>query len=286
MGSIKYIAICCRLNFLKWYKSSKIIMLILILIGLFSVYISNFRALCIQYGTKVTAWLFPFMFFPTMTLAYVFILIVLFGNSPFLDYQSYSVLSRTTRSAWIAGQILYTILAALFLMLFTIGVYMFSLIPYGYYANDWGRLFRNIVSGNVPVYTYLSFNSDFYDLFSPMSAFALYCLIHWLLNVFVGALCMFLNLWLCPGSGTIAVSILAVFSYLITIFPPFQYVAYISPFSWYNIASINFSNTASFAPNLLYVLAFLLLANMLLFGGAIRTFLHADLYSLQKEGTI
>lgn len=292
MADIKVALLCCRLNFLKWRRNSKILMLALIVMTILGMQTFRVRTAAATKGMSLSAWFFPNIVSSVMIIAYVFVLIVLFNNSPFLDNQSFAVLSRTSRGTWFAGQVLYTLAVPLVLMVFSFVVFILFLLPYVDFSNQWSTLTRGIVNGNVGTNALLTVNEGLKNS-PPISGFALYMLIHWLLGCFIGVLCLFLNLAIRIGVGSVAVSILATTSYFINIFPPAKYILYASPISWYDIGLVNYSGEAysifgmSYSiPSAAYVLIFLTAGTVLLTALSASMFKTADLYAIDKEKSI
>jgi hypothetical protein len=85
---------------------------------------------------------------------------------------------------------------------------------------------------------------------------------------------LFFNLHIRSGAGIIAVAVLAVYSYYITIFPPFDGALLLSPVSWYSFYQAQ--------DHLPYVFTFLAVGSTLLMLLSGRKFTTIDLYSSKR----
>ena len=201
-------------NFRKWVYDCRVwIALFLVLIFVHST-TKQLSDICNYTNTKVSPWIFPFLYMPYYKkLLFFFPLILIFSNAPFIDKNQLYVLIRSGKSKWCIGQILYIAITSalyfLFIMVFSV-VLNLDCIEF---TGEWGKLLNTLGHTDIAYRFRLGFQSekDVISMFTPMSAMWFTFLHSWISGMILGFVVFLFNMKI-RGSGSFLASFMLVLS--------------------------------------------------------------------------
>lgn len=197
---MRYIRSVCKLNFLRWKTSLRVIMLLVVLAALQIMY-------ALPYIQNAAGFGYPLQIFETYIAAFsggpasflVSIIVVFILADVPVRYKGFDLaLTRGSFRKWLAGQWLYIIICAFVLCTFMLVFNILISIPSAYLPNEWST--ATMISSSTGK---ASFGSG--QLFSiipkyivandlPVSAMLSTFLLQFLLFCFYGTLAVFINL--------------------------------------------------------------------------------------------
>ena len=243
-----------RQNIRKWTSNYRVWMIAIILIIFIHSYTKEISLFAEELNMKMSAWIFPFLYSERyMKLLFLFPIVLLFCDAPFIDSNQPYIILRSKRTAWSLGQILYIVFANiiyfLFLIVATIGIHIRNIT----FENDWGKVFGTLATTDASdfINTPLKINSNIIKYFSPFQAmwftFLLSCLSGIMLGLIIYACnSLFKNrLW-----GIALSSSLLILSAALNLNPELQWL---SPMSWNTLNNVDIGGTTNF-PSFEYII--------------------------------
>ncbi|MCJ7840775.1 hypothetical protein MUB24_07620 [Lederbergia sp. NSJ-179] len=243
----------CFQNFRKWGANYRVWMIAIILILLTHYFTKEIIDFSREIDMKVSPWIFPFLFSQKYTkLLFLFPLLLLFCDAPFIDENQPYVIARSGRVPWSIGQISYIVISSafyfVFLFILTIGINLFHM----HFTLEWGKVLGTLANTNaaqvVGLKMFISGSITHY--FSPLQAIWFSFLLSWLAGVFLGLLIYVVN----SLSNTRILGVLAASFFLVldaTIIGR-DYLYRFSPVSWSSIERIDIEGTTQM-PSITYV---------------------------------
>lgn len=271
-----------RQNIRKWTSNYRVWLIAIILLIFIHSNTKDINYFANELGLKMSAWIFPFLYIERyMKLLFLFPIILLFCDAPFIDHNQPYIILRSKRTAWSVGQIIYIFLANiiyfLFLILATIGIHITNVT----FENDWGKVFGTLATTDAYnfVDTPLKINAYIMKYFTPLQAvwftFLLSCLSGVILGLLVYALnSIFQNRFL----GITVSSFLLILSAGLYRNPEMQWI---SPMSWNTLTNIDIGNTTAF-PSFSYVIIADLIIIAILIMISIMANKKQEIYVLQQ----
>lgn len=263
---LRQVWLCCRMQYRKWGESPKIPVFAGLTVLMIHFQLRDLNGYEQAHGLRCTVWIIPYLFFPLMLLAVSLLVTALFSGAPFYDPHAVFVLSKTGRKPWFCGMVLYLFLTSgLFAVFLAVLPFLLGL-PY----LDYGLTLRSWYYSRVAAFSL------------PEAECIGICLV-WMVSFWLGALILFCNVVIRPGSGIAVAAFFGFFSYLINIYPPFARVGYLSPVSWMDVRFLNWSGGSGRHPGVLYVTLFLLGTSAAMLTAAWLRFRTSEL-SIGKRG--
>lgn len=243
-----------RQNFRKWTSNYRVWMIAIILMIFIHSYTKEISLFAEELNMKMSAWIFPFLYSERyMKLLFLFPIILLFCDAPFIDSNQPYMILRSKRTLWSLGQILYIFLANiiyfLFLVVATIGVHIRNITL----ENDWGKVFGTLATTDASDFfnTPLKINPSIIKYFTPFQAvwftFLLSCLSGIMLGLIIYVCNSLLKNRLC---GIAISSSLLILSAALNLNPELQWL---SPMSWNTLNNIDIGDTTNF-PSFEYII--------------------------------
>lgn len=219
MRELKTALFIARCNFTKW-RSNSTVWSMGFLWTCVIVYLSRgMTEFCSIKNMLVTPWAFVFLLDGhSQMIMYVALLIILFAHAPFCSQHTPLLLIRSGKQSWFAGQVIYILLTALIVPLYTFVVLLLVLLPRLGFSLDWGGVLRSIAmdSGLVAqhgISTVIHPSQAVIEHYSAVEATVLTLLMLWLLGVLMGTTILFFNLALKPGAGIVVAACMGAWSY-------------------------------------------------------------------------
>lgn len=188
----KTVLAICMQNFRKWSKDYRIWSIAILLFTIIQIYIDDIKNISEFLGTKVTVWIYPFLYSQFYTkLLFTIPIILLFCNAPFIDDNQIYVYIRSGKKKWITSQLLYIFIASALYYLFIIIVSILSMAGSASFEADWGNVLYTIAETNIAHYRnciYVEVSSIILDYFTPLQAILFTFLVSWSNAVLIGVI--------------------------------------------------------------------------------------------------
>lgn len=271
MRSIRTIFYISFQNIRKWKTDYRVWMLAILILLITHGQISEISRAAAYIGTAQTPWIYPFLYAQFyMKLIYTLPLLLLFCDAPFLDNNQGFLISRTGRTKWCFGQLLYIVLTSALYYLFIIFLtILFPLFQMDWTA-DWGAILQTLsrtnVMGELEITTF-TINQNVLAYFTPFQAMWFTFLVSWLSGVFLGFLVYACNICLQKKifGGMVGGFLILLSAFLSNENPTGKGASYFSPMSWNTLNQIDIANMTN-SPSFSYVMTFYLAGSALLIG--------------------
>lgn len=198
MNLVKAAWAICQQNLRKWATDYRMWTIAALLIIMIQIYVDDMQKVTELSGTKISIWIFPFLYVQFHTkVIFTLPVVLMFCNAPFTDKNQIFVYTRTGRARWLFGQILYIFIASAFYYLFILFISVISTIFIAEQSLEWGKTLYMISYSNVVSQArafYLDAPPLIIEFFSPLQAVFFTLLTSWLSAVLLGLIVFFFNL--------------------------------------------------------------------------------------------
>lgn len=236
MGSIKTIGAVCLQNMRKWATDYRMWTIAALLIIMVQIYIDDIQKIAELMGTKISIWIFPFLYVQFHTkVIFTLPVVLMFCNAPFTDKNQLFVYTRISRAKWLAGQVLYIFAASAVYYLFILLLTFVSTIFIAEPSLEWGKMFYSIAYSRIAEMAeahFVNIPPIILEFFSPVQATLFTFLTSWLSAALLGLVVFFGNLL--SGTrflGIIISSLLVVWTVLVDMGGWIDFMHF-SPISW------------------------------------------------------
>lgn len=142
------------------------------------------------------------------------LLLLIFADMPFIDQAAPYRLIRTTRERWLAGQILYVVLAVILYDCFLLAAEALIAMPWSYVGNVWSETsaafaYKGGEGGAVAV------SLKTMEISTPCECAALVFALMLLYSLLIAALMLLLNLWGGSAAGVTGALLFNLYGYLL-----------------------------------------------------------------------
>lgn len=259
MRSCKTVFTICMQNIRKWSKDYRIWCVAILLLTITQIYVDDIRDIADYLNAKVSVWIFPFMYSQYYTkLIFIMPVILLFCNAPFIDDNQVYVYVRAGKRKWIAGQLLYIIIASALYYLYLIIISVLSLSLHGTFDADWGNVLYTIAESGIASHRgryFVNVSSMILDYFTPMQAIWFTFLVSWSHAVLIGFIIFACNyLTKLKYLGLSISSIIIIFSMFLE-HHGYPGLMNFSPSSWVTLDRIDIGGRTT-NPSFLYCMLF------------------------------
>lgn len=253
---MKSIRICIQ-NLRKWIGNSRISVAFIIVFLFTLIYTKGLWMVGDALGEKLSIYIFPFLTtYRYMKIIYLFPLLLVFCDAPFIDANQQFVMARTGRKIWGIGQMLYIICAS---FLYTLFMALSSIVVnIGHIRWDvsWGKAL--LVAGTTNICSQLGINYDTVKVsdiivkyYTPAQAMFFSFLLLWMICVILGLIIFDLNIIFKSNVvGVFAAGLLILVTSLVDGNP---LATWYSPVSWCSLNNIDVARMTSY-PTIDYVL--------------------------------
>lgn len=230
-------------------------------------YTRGLWSVCDYLQEDMSPWLFPFLLaYRYMNIIFMFPIVFIFCDAPFIDANQPYVMLRTKRSIWSIGQVMYIMLGSfayvVVLFLSTIIVNIGHLT----WDTSWGNVLG--LAGTTNILTVLGENYDTIRFipkvilyFTPMQAMFFSALLMWLSFVFTGFVIYVFNVL--TNTNIVGVVIASFFVLFTSLADGNPLLTWFSPISWNNLGNIDIGGTSSY-PTIDFVLMMYIIMNIVL----------------------
>lgn len=174
MGLIRTALSISSQNLRKWATDYRMWTIAALLIVIIQIYVDDMQKVAAVLGTKISMWIFPFLYVQYHTkVIFTLPVVLMFCNAPFTDKNQIFIFSRTSRVKWLAGQILYIFTASALYYFFILFISIISTIFTAEPSLEWGKTLYIISNSNVITQAetfYLSAPPLILEFFTPVQA--------------------------------------------------------------------------------------------------------------------
>ena len=283
MSFLKTIFRISAQNFRKWQNDYRIWTIAVFLIIMTLIYVDDIKKVSCIIGSRVPVWIFPFLYSQFYTkVLFTIPVVLMFCDAPFVDKNQLFILTRTTRTKWLCGQILYIISASGVYYLFIFAVSILSTVFYGDFSLEWGKTltalaYNSSVASEADVYS-LSVSRIVVEYFTPLSACFYTFILSWLSAVFLGLLTFVCNLF--TGSRILGIAASCFFIVISLSAKGIRNMDRLSPVTWSTLDGVDVGGV-TLRPSFGYCMS---MYTVLIVGLAALVFIFGRKKSLDVKG--
>lgn len=253
---MKSIRICVQ-NLRKWLGNSRIYIAFVIVFLFTLIYTKGLWLVSDNVGEKLSIYIFPFLTtYRYMKIIYLFPLLLLFCDAPFVDANQQFVMIRSSRLSWGIGQMLYIICGSFFYALFMLLSSIVVNIGHIQMGASWGKSL--ILAGTTNICSILGIQYDTVQIssiivkyYTPAQAMLWSFLFLWMICIILGLIIYDFNILFQSNIvGLFAAGFLILFTAVVD---GIQQLIWYSPVSWSSLNNIDVAKTTSL-PGIYFVL--------------------------------
>ncbi len=253
---MKSIRICVQ-NLRKWLGNSRIYIAFVIVFLFTLIYTKGLWLVADNVGEKLSIYIFPFLTtYRYMKIIYLFPLLLLFCDAPFVDANQQFVMIRSSRLSWGIGQMLYIICGSFFYALFMLLSSIVVNIGHIQMGTSWGKSL--ILAGTTNICSILGIQYDTVQIssiivkyYTPAQAMLWSFLFLWMICIILGLIIYDFNILFQSNIvGLFAAGFLILFTAVVD---GIQQLIWYSPVSWSSLNNIDVAKTTSL-PGIYFVL--------------------------------
>ncbi len=253
---MKSIRICVQ-NLRKWLGNSRIYIAFVIVFLFTLIYTKGLWLVADNFGEKLSIYIFPFLTtYRYMKIIYLFPLLLLFCDAPFVDANQQFVMIRSSRLSWGIGQMLYIICGSFFYALFMLLSSIVVNIGHIQMGASWGKSL--ILAGTTNICSVLGIQYDTVQIssiivkyYTPAQAMLWSFLFLWMICIILGLIIYDFNILFQSNIvGLFAAGFLILFTAVVD---GIQQWIWYSPVSWSSLNNIDVAKTTSL-PGIYFVL--------------------------------
>lgn len=253
---MKSIRICVQ-NLRKWLGNSRIYIAFVIVFLFTLIYTKGLWLVADNVGEKLSIYIFPFLTtYRYMKIIYLFPLLLLFCDAPFVDANQQFVMIRSSRLSWGIGQMLYIICGSFFYALFMLLSSIVVNIGHIQMGASWGKSL--ILAGTTNICSVLGIQYDTVQIssiivkyYTPAQAMLWSFLFLWMICIILGLIIYDFNILFQSNIvGLFAAGFLILFTAVVD---GIQQWIWYSPVSWSSLNNIDVAKTTSL-PGIYFVL--------------------------------
>lgn len=188
----------------KWCTTPRMYILLLFMIFIEDLHLFEVRNFSIESGVPVTIFSLPLMIvYPYFDMMFMFGILLLFGDAPFMERAQIYQITRAGRTRWAVAQIFYTFLASLMYCLMAVVLSIILLLPHITLENDWGKIYNTLAQTNMGSKIGMKFPISYHVIleYRPWEALGLMILIGTLVAFFTGLLMFAGSIWFSKNVG-------------------------------------------------------------------------------------
>lgn len=253
---MKSIRICVQ-NLRKWLGNSRIYIAFVIVFLFTLIYTKGLWLVADNVGEKLSIYIFPFLTtYRYMKIIYLFPLLLLFCDAPFVDANQQFVMIRSSRLSWGIGQMLYIICGSFFYALFMLLSSIVVNIGHIQMGTSWGKSL--ILAGTTNICSILGIQYDTVQIssiivkyYTPAQAMLWSFLFLWMICIILGLIIYDFNILFQSNIvGLFAAGFLILFTAVVD---GIQQLIWYSPVSWSSLNNIDVAKTTGL-PGIYFVL--------------------------------
>ena len=253
---MKSIRICVQ-NLRKWLGNSRIYIAFVIVFLFTLIYTKGLWLVADNVGEKLSIYIFPFLTtYRYMKIIYLFPLLLLFCDAPFVDANQQFVMIRSSRLSWGIGQMLYIICGSFFYALFMLLSSIVVNIGHIQMGASWGKSLilagtTNICSTLGIQYDTVQISSIIVKYYTPAQAMLWSFLFLWMICIILGLIIYDFNILF--QSNIVGLFVAGFLILFTAVVDGIQQLIWYSPVSWSSLNNIDVAKTTSL-PGIYFVL--------------------------------
>ena len=253
---MKSIRICVQ-NLRKWLGNSRIYIAFVIVFLFTLIYTKGLWLVADNVGEKLSIYIFPFLTtYRYMKIIYLFPLLLLFCDAPFVDANQQFVMIRSSRLSWGIGQMLYIICGSFFYALFMLLSSIVVNIGHIQMGTSWGKSL--ILAGTTNIcsifgiqYDTVQISSIIVKYYTPAQAMLWSFLFLWMICIILGLIIYDFNILF--QSNIVGLFVAGFLILFTAVVDGIQQWIWYSPVSWSSLNNIDVAKTTSL-PGIYFVL--------------------------------
>lgn len=253
---MKSIRICVQ-NLRKWLGNSRIYIAFVIVFLFTLIYTKGLWLVADNVGEKLSIYIFPFLTtYRYMKIIYLFPLLLLFCDAPFVDANQQFVMIRSSRLSWGIGQMLYIISGSFFYALFMLLSSIVVNIGHIQMGASWGKSL--ILAGTTNICSVLGIQYDTVQIssiivkyYTPAQAMLWSFLFLWMICIILGLIIYDFNILF--QSNIVGLFVAGFLILFTAVVDGIQQWIWYSPVSWSSLNNIDVAKTTSL-PGIYFVL--------------------------------
>lgn len=253
---MKSIRICVQ-NLRKWLGNSRIYIAFVIVFLFTLIYTKGLWLVADNVGEKLSIYIFPFLTtYRYMKIIYLFSLLLLFCDAPFVDANQQFVMIRSSRLSWGIGQMLYIICGSFFYALFMLLSSIVVNIGHIQMGASWGKSL--ILAGTTNICSILGIQYDTVQIssiivkyYTPAQAMLWSFLFLWMICIILGLIIYDFNILF--QSNIVGLFVAGFLILFTAVVDGIQQWIWYSPVSWSSLNNIDVAKTTSL-PGIYFVL--------------------------------
>lgn len=253
---MKSIRICVQ-NLRKWLGNSRIYIAFVIVFLFTLIYTKGLWLVADNVGEKLSIYIFPFLTtYRYMKIIYLFPLLLLFCDAPFVDANQQFVMIRSSRLSWGIGQMLYIICGSFFYALFMLLSSIVVNIGHIQMGTSWGKSL--ILAGTTNICSILGIQYDTVQIssiivkyYTPTQAMLWSFLFLWMICIILGLIIYDFNILF--QSNIVGLFVAGFLILFTAVVDGIQQWIWYSPVSWSSLNNIDVAKTTSL-PGIYFVL--------------------------------
>ncbi len=264
---MKSIRICIQ-NLRKWIGNSRIYIAFVIVFLFTLIYTKGLWLVADSVGEKLSIYIFPFLTtYRYMKIIYLFPLLLVFCDAPFVDANQQFVMIRSGRLSWGVGQMLYIVCGSFFYALVMLLSSIVVNLGHIQLGSSWGKSLvlagtTNICSVLGKQYDTVQISTIIVKYYTPAQAMFWSFLFLWMICIILGLIIYDLNIMF--QSNVVGLFVAGFLILFTAVVDGVQQFIWYSPVSWSSLNNIDVAKTTSL-PDLIFVLTMYSIAIIVLF---------------------
>ena len=253
---MKSIRICIQ-NMRKWIGNSRIIVSLIVIFLFTYLYTKGLWKISDYTGEKLSPYIFPFLTtYRYMKILYLFPVIMIFSDAPFIDSNQQFVMVRSGRLSWGIGQMLYIVVGSFCYTMFMLLSSIIVNIGHIQLDTSWGKglilaATTNLTSALGIQYDTVKITGSIVRYYTPAQAMLWSFVFLWMICTILGLIIYDLNILF--KSNAVGVLVTGFMVFFTAIVDEVQQFMWFSPVTWSSLNNIDVAKTTSL-PSFYFVL--------------------------------
>jgi hypothetical protein len=253
---VKSIRICIQ-NMRKWIGNSRIIVSLIVIFLFTYLYTKGLWKISDYTGEKLSPYIFPFLTtYRYMKILYLFPVIMIFSDAPFIDSNQQFVMVRSGRLSWGIGQMLYIVVGSFCYTMFMLLSSIIVNIGHIQLDTSWGKglilaATTNLTSALGIQYDTVKVTGSIVRYYTPAQAMLWSFVFLWMICTILGLIIYDLNILF--KSNAVGVLVTGFMVFFTAIVDEVQQFMWFSPVTWSSLNNIDVAKTTSL-PSFYFVL--------------------------------
>ena len=241
----------------KWIGNSRIIVSLIVILLFTYLYTKGLWKISDYTGEKLSPYIFPFLTtYRYMKILYLFPVIMIFSDAPFIDSNQQFVMVRSGRLSWGIGQMLYIVVGSFCYTMFMLLSSIIVNIGHIQLDTSWGKglilaATTNLTSALGIQYDTVKVTGSIVRYYTPAQAMLWSFVFLWMICTILGLIIYDLNILF--KSNAVGVLVTGFMVFFTAIVDEVQQFMWFSPVTWSSLNNIDVAKTTSL-PSFYFVL--------------------------------